>query len=145
MNQPSQSINQTNHSKFKQRITGEIKKNNNKGALSSKWKENKSMGFQQFQMCKRIQISVSIARTRSFRRTLSEWTLTLTRKKNMYVNIEHQLNHNSKRNVTWVSALQTFQRERKSERKCWQNGLLAHTYHSQTFWPLPLVCVLLPL
>lgn len=42
-----------------------------------------------------------------------------------------------KRNVMCVSALQTFQRERKRERKCWQNGLLAHTYHSQTFLAPP--------
>lgn len=32
-------------------------------------------------MCKRIHFSVSFARTRSFRRTLSEWTRTPTRKK----------------------------------------------------------------
>lgn len=46
-----------------------------------------------------ISQSVSLAHAASGE-TLSEWTRTPTRKKNMYVNIQHQLNHNSKRNVT---------------------------------------------
>lgn len=76
------------------------------------------------------------------RRTLSGWTRTPTRKKDMYANIQHQLNSKKKCHVC-RSVANVPKREEEREEMLAEWLARPHLPFPNLFWPRPLVCVLL--